>query len=83
MVTQCSQFFRQTHFCKKTGVFLAKIRALDGQKDGQNSSLARLWLRSAAPLRVQSVIEPPKQLTNALKLHRIAKRRAKLQKYGR
>ena len=24
---QCSQFFRQSHFCKKTGAILAKIRA--------------------------------------------------------
>ena len=31
-------FFRQANFCKKTGAFLAKIRALDGRKDGQNSS---------------------------------------------
>ena len=47
------------------GIVLAKIRALDGQ----NSSFARLLLRSAAPLRVQSVIELPKQLTDALTVH--------------
>ena len=35
---QCTQFFRRAHFCKKTGVFWTKIRALDGRKDGQNSS---------------------------------------------
>ena len=35
---QCYYFFRRANFCKKTGAFLAKIRALDGRKDGQNSS---------------------------------------------
>ena len=65
----CSQFFRQAHFCKKTGAFFAKILALDGRKDGQNSSLARHLLRSATPLRLQIVIEFPKQLTNALNMH--------------
>ena len=53
-VIQCSQFFRQAHFCNKTGekwaFFLAIIRALDRRKDGQNSSLARHLLRSATPL---------------------------------
>ena len=38
LVQQCYYFFRRAHFCKKTGAFLAKIRALDGRKDGQNSS---------------------------------------------
>ena len=37
---QCSQFFRRAHFCKKTGAFWTKIRALDGRKDGQNSGFS-------------------------------------------
>ena len=53
-------------FVKRRALFLAKIRALDGRKDGQNSSFARLLLRSATPLRVQSAIELSKNLTNPL-----------------
>ena len=60
---QCSQFFRPSHFCKKTGALLAKVRASDGQKYGQNSTFARLSLRLATLLRV---VELPKQLNNAL-----------------
>ena len=53
---QCAQFFRRAQICKKTGAFLTKIRALDGRKDGQNSSFARPLLRSATPLCAQSVM---------------------------
>ena len=68
-VTQCSQFLRRAHSLKKTGAFLAKIQTVDRRKDGQNSSFARLLLQPAMPLRVQSIIELPKQLTNALNVH--------------
>ena len=51
------------------GTFLAKIRALDGRKDGQNSSFALILLHSATPLGIQSVSVLPKQLTNALNVH--------------
>ena len=49
------------------GAFLANIRALDGQ----NSSFAHPLLRSATTLRVQSVIELPKEFANALNVHLI------------
>ena len=56
-------------YYKKKGAFSTKIQASDERKDGQNSSFARLLLRSATPLLVQSIIELPKQLTNALNVH--------------
>ena len=68
-VTQCSQFLRRAHFLKKTGAFLAKIQTVDRRKDGQNSSFACLLLQPAVPLRVQSIIELLKLLTNALNVH--------------
>ena len=52
---------------------LANIQALDGPKDGQNSSFTRLLLCSTTPLRVQSVIELSKNLTNALTCSRLQK----------
>ena len=51
---------------RRQALFKQKYR----QKNGLNLSFACLLLRSATPLRVQSVIiELPKQLTNALNIH--------------
>ena len=44
-------------FGKRRALFSAKIQVLDGRKDGQNSSFAHPLMRSATPLRVQSVSE--------------------------
>ena len=55
-------------FVKRRALFLAKIWALYGQKEQQNSSFARLLMRSATPLRIQSVIELSKNVTNALNM---------------